>query len=170
MKIGDKPLKVRAEHTVRVRTMDGEDVTLRVAGLPLEWDAIRVRAFPVPAAPRRWVKNGNGAILRDPHSKEALMEPDPDSPLKDKIADAQRRQQALQVYLALRESVSFESVNGLDFDEHPEQFDEKVADAVHAELEEAGFGQGHLLKIQNASLIASGLDDELLKQERESFS
>ena len=152
---------------------DGEPIALEVSGLPLDFDITRDRFVPMPKIPKRMVQNAKGAVLRDPDTREVVWEED-DSPSEARAAleRARRDQQLLMVVVALRDSdVTFSSLDGFDLEAEgaPADFRSRC-DALHAEITAAGFGAGHLLRIQKAAMEASGITPDLLESRRGSFT
>ena len=172
MKIGTTAITLKATEELPLQLADGSVITLEVNGLPLNWDDLRDQMIPVPNLPKRFVQDAKGAVLRDPESNEVLFEAD-DSPgeVQTKIDLAVRNQRLLMVYIALRKTVTFESMEGFELT-GPESGEDFLAraDALAQELTKAGFGTGHILKIQRAALAASGVNDEVLDKARKSFS
>lgn len=169
MKIGGKPVQVVSKRTINVDTADGV-VALEIGSLPLNYDAIRDRLFPMPARPKQYVKNAKGAVLRDPDTREILFEEDLEpGELRDTIALCERNHQLFMVWLALRGAVEFDCMKDVDYEAKPESIVPKM-DALASELTAAGFGSGHLVQIQQAALAASGITDDMLTAARSSFS
>lgn len=170
MKYKDEPLPGHRPVTLtleRGASEDGKDnVVLHIRPQQPADEDKAAKLWPQPQRPKRLVLNAKQNALRDPNSKEVLLESDGATPPKLKLAED--RLNAFGYWCVLKDDPN------LVFDTPVELLEKEPdawADAIHKELE-AEFTAGELMMIQAKNVEASGLlrANAMLDKAQKSFS
>jgi hypothetical protein len=171
MKLRGEQLRPATTQVVKLPRPDGTEWCFTVQPLPLGFHRrLRDRGLNPPAAPTRVVRDSSGRPIRDDTGAVVTSTDAADPQFLCELETYHQRVAVLAVAEALRADAAVTFETAAPAANAPALDWLRYADALHAELESAGFAAGDLILLCNHICRLSNLLSDHLQQGRANFS
>ncbi|MEX0715322.1 MAG: hypothetical protein WD066_01980 [Planctomycetaceae bacterium] len=168
MKLSGSPMRERFTRTIELPRPDGTSLPLTLRPLPLGYHArLRERGIAPPAPPTRVARDSQGRPIRDERTMAILVADENDPAHLAAVEQYHQRVAVLVVAEALGADPRIEFETAAPRDDRGWA---EYADALYAELADAGFSDGDLVRLCGEVCRMSNLLDDHLREAGRNFS